>query len=97
MKLATEIKLKDIEKTYRGKTGCACGCGGEYYDETDGANNEAVTQEIVKQIKYVNKNIDRARLFYWGRNNEVNSRWAGKVMLEVENPSGTQVTRLYLK
>ena len=96
MKLATEIKLKEIEKTYRGKTGCACGCGGEYYYETNGANDEAVTQEIIKQMKYVNKNIDRARLFYWGRNNG-STALGGKVMLEVENPSGTQVTRLYLK
>ena len=89
MKLAKEINLSQIEKTYRGRNGCACGCQGDYYSLNEqNVDAEKVSKEIQKHIKYVNKNIDRAQLFIFGRNN--------RVCLELKNPSGTQVTRLYL-
>ena len=90
MSLATEITLDQVEQTYRGRNGCACGCGGEYYNLDDkNINPEKVSKEIEKHIKHINKNISRVKVFVLGRNNEV--------CLELENPSGTSVTRIYLK
>jgi len=28
--IVTKISIEDIEKTYNGEQGCACGCGGDY-------------------------------------------------------------------
>jgi hypothetical protein len=52
MLLSTEIKLDQIDKTYRGRTGCACGCGGEYYD----LNEQNIDAEQV--VKHINKNSE---------------------------------------
>jgi len=89
MLLSTEIKLDQIDKTYRGRTGCACGCGGEYYD-LNGQNIDAeqVSKEIKKHIKHINKNSERAEMYILMDN---------QVCIELENPSGTSVTRIYLK
>lgn len=27
-----QIQMKDVRTTYNGLNGCACGCGGEYFD-----------------------------------------------------------------
>jgi len=84
--LGTEIKIDQVEKTYRGKTGCACGCGGEYY--YTGSSDEVATKEVIKHIKHINKNSERV------------TTWVGfsnQLILELENPSGTSVTRVYLK
>ena len=54
-----EITVEHIEKSYRGKSGCACGCGGDYL-YTDVAANE---KEIAKHIKYINKNLMKATYF----------------------------------
>lgn len=77
----TEVALVDVEKTYRGDTGCACGCGGEYYD-IDDAQNEA---EVNRRIKYVLRGIREGKAEFFGNG------------VEVANPSYTKVTRLYFK
>lgn len=53
-----KITIDDIEQTYRGKVGCACGCGGNYYE-----TKEQQLDEINKHIKYVNKNLRNAIFF----------------------------------
>lgn len=59
-----EIDLADIERTYRGDVGCACGCGGDYYT----AGEEAHAKEVAKHVKYVNARVENA---------EVNGTYAG--------------------
>jgi hypothetical protein len=89
MLLATEIKLDQIEKTYRGRNGCACGCNGEYYDlDYENIDPEQVLKEIKKHLKHINKNSERVEI-YLGLKNQV--------ILELQNPSGTSVTRIYMK
>jgi hypothetical protein len=77
------IDFTDIEKTYRGKTGCACGCGGNYlytkYEENV-ENNTKHYKSIISAIK--NKKVT---LEFFGCG------------VEVANPSYTTVTRLYFK
>ena len=46
-----------ITKTYNGKTGCACGCGGTYA--------EAGTLAANKRIQFINKNWDQVKAFHW--------------------------------
>lgn len=75
------IALVDLDKTYRGNTGCACGCGGEYYDIND-AQNKA---EVNRRIKYVLRGIREGKAEFFGNG------------VEVANPSYTKVTRLYFK
>lgn len=53
-----KISIDDIAESYRGKTGCACGCGGIYFEIA-----EQQLDEITKHIKYVNKNIANATFF----------------------------------
>ena len=77
----TEVALVDVHRTYRGDTGCACGCGGEYYDIND-AQNEA---EVNRRIKYVLRGIREGKAEFFGNG------------VEVANPSYTKVTRLYFK
>lgn len=48
-----KITIEDVERTYRGDLGCACGCGGDYFE----TNNEEHKAEIEKHIKYVNSRI----------------------------------------
>lgn len=73
------ISALDIEKTYRGKTGCACGCGGDYiyFGDTD-----SVTK-ILKHYNYIVRGIKQGKALFFGNG------------VEVENPSGTSVTRIY--
>ena len=54
-----EIALTDIDRTYRGDVGCACGCGGDYFDVT---NDEHIA-EIKKHLKYINQRLKDALPF----------------------------------
>lgn len=71
----------DIDRTYRGATGCACGCGGNYYDATDEKN----AAEVARRIKYVLRGIKNGKAEFFGNG------------VEVANPSYTRVTRIYFK
>lgn len=77
----TAIDFADVEKTYRGKTGCACGCGGDYTD----IFNEEDSANVIKHFKYINAGIKKgnAGLEFFGNG------------VEVSNPSYTSVTRIY--
>lgn len=77
----TEIAMSDIDRTYRGDTGCACGCGGNYYDINDVQNQD----EVNRRIKYVLRGIRDGKAEFFGNG------------VEVANPSYTRVTRLYFK
>lgn len=77
----SELLASDFDRTYRGDTGCACGCGGNYYDVTD-LQNEA---EVNRRIKYVVRGIREGKAEFFGNG------------VEVANPSYTKVTRIYFK
>ena len=77
----TEIAMSDIDRTYRGDTGCACGCGGNYYDIDDAQNQD----EVNRRVKYVLRGIRDGKAEFFGNG------------VEVANPSYTRVTRLYFK
>lgn len=48
---ASAIKVEDVVRAYRGRTGCMCGCRGRYFDEGRGLNNV---------LKDVNANLTTA-------------------------------------
>jgi hypothetical protein len=77
----TAIDFNDIAKTYRGKTGCACGCGGDYLYIEHAENAE----NIAKHFKAINSAIknEKATLEFFGCG------------VEVSSPSYTTVTRIY--
>lgn len=81
--IVTTIDFADVEKTYRGKTGCACGCGGAYL-YTQYAENAENNAKHFKSIISAIKN-NKATLEFFGCG------------VEVANPSYTTVTRLYFK
>ena len=62
VKRIDKITIEDIDRTYRGKVGCACGCGGEYYD----FDNAEHVDEINKHIKYINSKLAEAGFFGTG-------------------------------
>ena len=73
--------LENATDTYNGKTGCACGCGGNY------AGAESVAgQKRIKKI--LNANPEKVAYFDFG---------GGEGCLEIENRDGTRVTRVYVK
>ena len=51
------IELKWVTKTYRGKTGCACGCGGTYADSGTAAASQ--------RVAFINKNLGDVVAFHW--------------------------------
>lgn len=57
MKLISKVQLevKDINQTYSGQEGCACGCNGKY----------ASTYEVAtaRRIKRINDNIDKVKVY----------------------------------
>jgi hypothetical protein len=78
---STQEMLDSAIKTYNGKTGCACGCGGTYAD--------AITPEGQKRIKRI-LNSDPLKVQFINFND-------GEGCLEIENRDGTRVTRVYVK
>jgi hypothetical protein len=73
--------LETATQTYNGKTGCACGCGGNY----DDANTIAGKKRIAKIMK---ANLEKVAFFDFNN---------GEGCLEIENADGTRVTRVYVK
>jgi hypothetical protein len=57
-----KITMEQIEMSYRGKSGCACGCGGDYLYIEVAANEK----EIAKHINYINNNLMDANFFGTG-------------------------------
>ena len=53
MKTLELIKITDVEKTYNGETGCACGCGGSYAYPT-----EKDLATVVRRVNLINKAIE---------------------------------------
>lgn len=53
-----QIQMEDVRTTYNGLTGCACGCGGEYFapqQNTDG-NYEIINPRGAKmRVNKINK------------------------------------------
>lgn len=73
------IDLADIARTYRGKTGCACGCNGDYFDVDDAEHSK----DNSLRINYIRTGIKKGSAEFFGNG------------VEVANPSYTSVTRLY--
>ena len=70
-------------ETYRGKNGCACGCGGTYAKPDTNAG--------MSRIAFINKkyNENPALVKVWNFTDEI--------MYEVENAERTRATRVYVK
>jgi len=70
-----------VTDTYNGKTGCACGCGGDY--------SEADSVAGQKRIKKLMNADPKLVKFFDFNNNEG--------CYELENEDQTRVTRVYIK
>jgi len=77
------IKMQDVNETYRGKTGCACGCGGDYATTEENANS------VKRRVNFINKNIGSPSLIV--------DTYEDETIYELENASGSRVTRVYVK
>ena len=79
--LSTIHMLENATETYNGKTGCACGCGGNYLpaDSIGG-------QKRIKKL--MNADPKKVQAFDFGNN---------EGCIEMENQDGTRVTRIYYK
>lgn len=80
----TEIieKLKNATETYNGKADtCACGCAGTYAD--------AKTPKGIKRINQI-IDADPEKVSY-------HDFGGGEGCLDLENRTGTRVTRIYIK
>lgn len=75
------ISWENVTRTYSGKTGCACGCGGTYTDKYED------TAKVTRRINFVNKNLLTAKIYDLG----------DEYCYEVENADGTRVTCVYVK
>jgi hypothetical protein len=62
---ALGIKFEEVEQTYNGDTGCACGCGGDYTKAND---NVTLTK---KRLTIINKAIIEGRAEFFGNGVEV--------------------------
>ena len=78
---STQDLLDTATQTYNGKTGCACGCGGNY-----DAPNTPAGQKRIKKIL----NADPSKVVFVPFGN-------GEGCLEIENRDGTRVTRVYVE
>ena len=78
---STQELIDAATDTYNGKTGCACGCGGNY------ASADSVAgQKRIKKI--LNADSRKVAFVDFGQ---------GEGCLEIENRDGTRVTRVYVK
>ena len=77
----SEFKFANVTRTYNGKTGCACGCAGDYTEAGD------TSTKVLKRMTFVQKNIAKAEI----------DVWTDEMCYSVENADGTRVTRVYLK
>jgi len=51
------FKLEDIEQAYIGKQGCACGCGGNYYEQDNPKMLKSLITKALKLLK--TENLER--------------------------------------
>jgi len=77
----SEFKFANVTRTYNGKTGCACGCGGSYTEAGD------TSTKVLKRMSFIQKNIKKAEI----------DIFSDEICYSVENADGTRVTRVYLK
>lgn len=73
------ILFEDVKQTYRGKTGCACGCNGKYFY----ADNEKHQLEVVKHYKHIIRAVADGTAEFFGNG------------IEIANTAYTRVTRIY--
>jgi len=76
------LKIEDVSNTYRGKSGCACGCGGSYA--------EAGSKAAKMRLDFINKNLGNPKMV-------IDIFSDGETCYEFENEEGTRVTRVYIK
>jgi hypothetical protein len=70
-----------VTKTYSGKSGCACGCGGNYADGDSTTGKKRIT-------KMLNSDCGSIEFFDLGD---------GEGCFDLENFEGTRVLRVYVK
>jgi hypothetical protein len=78
------LKAEELEKTYNGGLGCACGCGGTYTEAGE------VSATSIRRLNLINKAIANGE--------QVGFLDAGdRHIYELVNPLGTRVTRVYVR
>jgi len=87
------IDLAKVTKTYSGKTGCACGCGGDYYYMPSESKPDYEQANLRGAKMRVNKII---KAFADGRPVEV-FHYDDESIYELENETGTRVVRVYVQ
>jgi hypothetical protein len=73
--------LQNATNTYNGKTGCACGCGGNY-----AYPNTTAGKQRIKKI--MNADPEKVVFIPFGE--------SGEGCIEIENEDSTRVTRIYV-
>lgn len=73
------ILFDDVKQTYRGKTGCACGCNGDYFYPA----NESHAADVQKHFKHILRAIKAGTAEFFGNG------------IEIANGAYTRVTRIY--
>jgi len=75
------FEIKDIFQVYIGKTGCACGCGGNYYrgvkynrsEDTYGKLTPAEKKKHTRMVKFAYNKLNK--LWALGKNIEAQDRY----------------------
>jgi hypothetical protein len=76
------LKMEEVTKTYNGKDGCACGCGGTYA--------EAGTKAAQRRLNFINKNLNQPGMLIDVLSSE-------ETCYEFANEEGTRLTRVYVQ
>lgn len=88
------ISLDRVSKTYNGLTGCACGCGGDYYVPTGRkvlSYDEENDRAVGRRVTTINKNLDRTEV--WDLGNE----WCYEFVTSFdEDGDPARCTRVYV-
>ena len=90
---ATEvIELAKVTKTYSGKTGCACGCGGTYAYMESGTEPGYYVEGNPRTAKMRVNKLNRA--IAAGQRVE-RFEYDDETIYELENEQGTRIVRVY--
>lgn len=79
------IALEAVQQAYNGRTGCACGCRGDY------ARPEDAPRKVASRVNKVNRNLDDALVMVWSAEDAL----AEVVVSRAGDGTPTRVVRVY--